>query len=296
MSHLPALSPWILLLIGAPLNCAAGLLSFWRKSVDAGGAAAGAVLGTVVFAAAGPFGWVLLAGFVLSSTALTRFRAEEKEWLSLIQEKGGRRDALQVIANGGAGMAAALLFGLTGEPSWALALAAAYASANADTWASEIGVLSARRPVSLLTFRPGPRGLSGGVTLLGLTASLGGALLIGALFALEAIIRPGAGAGFFSRLITVTAAGLFGSLVDSILGSTVQAQYGPGPWSKARPSEDPRAASLITERRTTGGVRNVLVRGLPFITNDVVNVASTVAAALAGMGFGLLTGAPPGVR
>jgi len=294
VTHLPALSPWILLLIGAPLNCAAGLLSFWRKSVDAGGAAAGAALGTVVFVAAGPFGGILLAGFVLSSTVMTRFRAEEKEWLSSIQEKGGRRDALQVIANGGAGMAAAVLFRLTGEPSWALALAAAYASANADTWASEIGVLSALRPVSLLTFRPVPRGLSGGVTLLGLAASLSGALFVGVLFSLEGIISSKAGTGFVFRLGTVTAAGMLGSLVDSILGSTIQAQYGPGPRNAGRPAGDPRAAALITERRTTGGVRNVLVHGLPFVTNDVVNIASTTAAAVAGLGLGLLTGTSAG--
>jgi len=293
VDHLPLLDPWILLLVGAPLNGAAGLLSFWRGSVDAGGATAGAALGTVVFVAGGPIGWILLAGFVLSSTVMTRFRAEEKEWLSSIQEKGGRRDALQVVANGGAGMMAAVLFRLTGETSWVFGLAAAYASANADTWASEIGVLSARRPFSLLTFRPVPRGLSGGVTLLGLAASLCGALLIAGLFALGWTITLKTSAGFIFRLAAVTGTGVLGSVVDSILGSTIQAQYGPGPRRVADPAGDsagdPRAGSLITERRTSGGVPNVLVRGLPFVTNDVVNAASTMAAALAGIGLAALT-------
>jgi uncharacterized membrane protein len=204
------------------------------------------------------------------------------------------RSGLVFPVGDAAGMAAAVLFRLTGEPSWTLALAAAYASANADTWASEIGVLSALRPVSLLTFRPVPRGLSGGVTLLVLDASLGRALFVGVLFSLEGIISSKAGTGFVFRLGTVTAAGMLGSLVDSILGSTIQAQYGPGPRNAGRPAGDPRAAALITERRTTAGPPNVLLRGLPFVTNDVVNIASTSAAALAGLGLGLLTGTSAG--
>ena len=279
MSHYPALSPWLLLLLGAALNGAAALISFWRRSVDAGGAAAGAVVGTVVFASAGPLGWLLLAVFVVSSTGMTRFRSAQKKWLSSIQEKGGRRDALQVFANGGAGMLAAVLYRVTGEASWAFALAAAFASANSDTWASEIGVLSARRPISLLTLQPVPRGISGGVTLLGLAAALGGAAVIAILFSLGWAVSTGTMAGVGGRFGLVTAAGIIGCLLDSILGSTVQAHY-------ALPHSG--SSLIVTERRKTAGVPNTLVRGWPFVTNDVVNAASTTAAALVGVALGFL--------
>jgi len=274
-SILTPLTPLLLFLIGAPLHCVAAGVSFWRKSVDASGAMAGAVLGTVVFVAAGPVLWLLLAAFVLSSTGFTRFRARQKEPLADIHEKSGRRDALQVAANGGVGMLMALLLRFAGEPQFALALAAAFASANADTWASEIGVLSRMQPISLVTGRPVARGASGGVTWLGLAVAVCGALLIAVLFAAANASVTGTLAGFLPVAGIVTGAGVFGSLIDSVLGCTVQAQYAtPG--------------GSITERRMTHGKRNALVHGLVFITNDVVNFLSTAAAAAAGAILSLL--------
>ncbi len=264
-----SITPLALVLIGLPLNGLAGLLAFRRKAVTSGGAAVGAGLGAAVFVATGPLGWLILALFVLSSTGFTRFRAGEKEWLASVQEKGGRRDALQVIANGGVGLLAALLLRLTGAPVCAAAFAAAFASANADTWASEIGVLSRARPVSLLTFRHVPRGVSGGVTLLGSAASVCGALCVALLLALENTLVTASLIGAATLIGLVTGAGVFGSLVDSILGSTVQAQY-------AKEDGSP------TERRSTGGVPHRRTRGLAWVTNDVVNLLSTAAAAIAG--------------
>jgi uncharacterized protein (TIGR00297 family) len=251
-----------LLLIGIPLHFLGAVISFWRRSVDAGGAIVGAVVGTVIFVAAGPLLWMLFAAFVVSSTGFTRFRAAQKAGLAGISEKGSRRDMFQVMANGGVGMLMALLLRLTGEPAFALAFAASLASANADTWASEIGVLARRTPVSLVTFRRVPRGTSGGVTGLGLIASLCGALLIALLFAFSGF-GP---ANLAARVGVVALAGIAGSVLDSLLGGTVQARYST-------------PAGVATERRFSDGAPNALVRGLPFITNDVVNFLSTAIAA-----------------
>jgi len=269
-SILTPLSPLVLLLIAVPVHFIGAVISFWRKSVNASGAVAGAVLGAVIFVAAGPLLWLLMAAFVLSSTGFTRFRAQQKEELSKILEKGGRRDALQVLANGGVGMLMAILLRLTGEPQIVFAMAAAFASANADTWASEIGPLSRREPVSLVTLRRVARGTSGGVSWLGVSATVCGALLIAVVFAGANALVAGAPAGFLSTAGMVTAAGVFGSLIDSLLGCTVQAQYASAP-------------DGVTERSITDGKKNVLIRGLPFVTNDVVNFLSTAAAAAAGL-------------
>ena len=66
----------------------------------------------------------------------------------------------------------------------------------------------------------------------------------------------------------MTIAGALGSVVDSVLGATVQAQYR---------AED----GSLTERRQTGSVSNELVRGYRAVTNDTVNSLSSAAAALA---------------
>jgi uncharacterized protein (TIGR00297 family) len=261
--------PLLLLFVGFPLHCLGAVVSFWRKSVDAGGAVVGATLGTVILVAAGPLLWLIFAAFVLSSTAFTRFHALKKERFAEIQEKGARRDALQVLANGGVGMLMALLLRLTGEPVFAFAFAASFASANADTWASEIGALSRCGPVSLITFRSVASGTSGGVTVLGLAASMCGALFIALLFAVANASSPPGMAGIAFVAGLPTAAGVFGSILDSLLGCTIQGRYATH-------------ANRETERRFSEGRPNTLVRGLPFVTNDVVNFLSIAAAAVVG--------------
>jgi uncharacterized protein (TIGR00297 family) len=275
-----------LLAIGLLLNAAASLFVFWRGSLDADGAIVGAVLGTLIFACGGPLFWVILMAFFISSTALGRVGSNAKAGLKTIHEKGGRRDLFQVLANGGVGMLAAILFRITDNPAWAAGFAVSFASSNADTWASELGVLSRAEPVSLLTFRPVRRGVSGGVSLLGLASSLGGGLFIALIFASVNLAL-----GLFSRdflrcALFVAAAGLLGSLLDSLLGATLQAQYvAAGSAGSAGPAAASGGTVLLTERsRSEEGVPNRLARGLRFIDNDVVNFAScalvTAAAVL----------------
>ena len=60
----------------------------------------------------------------------------------------------------------------------------------------------------------------------------------------------------------VTLGGFFGSIIDSILGATVQGVY----YSKELEGE--------TEKRECNGKPNVLVRGFSFVNNDLVNFLS----------------------
>lgn len=261
-----------LLAVGLALNTAASLVAFRRGSVDLGGAVVGAIIATLIFGFGGPLFWAVLITFFVTSTATGMVGHKEKEWLRSIHQKGERRDMVQVLANGGIGALAAVLYGLTHAPAWAAAFAASFAASNADTWASEIGVLSRSTPVSPLTFQPLPRGISGGMTLMGTAASLAAALLIGLLFALENIFLGALSRGFLPVTLLVTACGFLGALADSILGASVQARYA----SAAAPI-------AITERPIDGaGHRNRLVHGIGFVTNDVVNLVSGVLAAGAG--------------
>lgn len=268
----------ILLAIGLVLNAAASVLALWRGSVDLGGAIVGTTLGTLIFAAGNPFFWLILMAFFVSSTVLGWVRPEEKEALKAMHQKGNRRDLFQVLANGGMGLLMAILFGLTRDPAWAVGFAVSFASSNADTWASELGALSRNDPVSLLRLRPVPRGISGGVSLAGCAASLAGAAFIALIFAAENLSLRLLSGGFVRVTAFVAAAGFLGSLLDSLLGGTLQAQYVPaaGDAKRARP------ALLVTERAFTDeGVPNRLARGLSFVNNDVVNFASCTAATIA---------------
>src|SRR5262249_15057089 len=59
------------------------------------------------------------------------------------------------------------------------AFVGAMATANADTWATEVGTLSTEEPRLITTGEPVAPGTSGGVTLLGTGAALAGAVSVG---------------------------------------------------------------------------------------------------------------------
>ncbi len=159
-----------------------------------------------------------LLTFFISSSLLSRWRAERKRRMETLTARGSTRTAAQVLANGGVATLCIALYLLTGDTRWWLAFVGAYAAANADTWSSEIGALSRVPPRHLLTLRPLKAGDSGGVTLLGLLAGGAGSLLVAVVAGWLASASP-------IQVAAVAIGGFGGALVDSLLGATIQAKY-----------------------------------------------------------------------
>ena len=267
-------SAWVIRLAWAVgLNVAVAIGAYLRQAVTATGAVAGAGVGMVIYVAGGGFSWSILMAFFGSASVIGRLtgrrgaRALRRQEAERIHAKGGRRDAVQVLANGGLGALMAALHALTGRPIFMLGFAIAMAAATADTWASEIGVLSTRRPVSILSMRAVPRGTSGGVSPVGLIASCGGALFIALWFVIGYMVLEGWNPGELGAMLAaITGGGFLGSLVDSLLGATVQAQY----WDEERDAP--------TERPSSHRGPNRLVRGAHCLNNDAVNALSGALA------------------
>jgi len=251
------------LLVAVAFNSGLAVFARWRKSVTLGGAVAGLVVGTGILYFGGLIAYGMLALFFLSSTIMSRLGKSRKSPLAAIHEKTDERDAVQVIANGGAGLVGSLLYAASGAEIFLFTVAGAFAAANADTWASELGVLSRIAPRSIVTRLPVPRGMSGGVTPAGTLASAGGGIVIG--------IWTGSWHPDHGVLLAllVGCVGTIGSALDSVLGATVQAVY-----------RDPEGR--LTERRADEGRLNGRVRGIAWVTNDAVNLMTTVASAVLG--------------
>lgn len=235
--------------LGLVLAAAVAALAYRAHALTRSGAYAAWVVGAVVFGIGGWLAAGALLTFFATSSLLSRWRRRQKEALGY--EKGGRRDAGQVLANGGIA-SACLLLTLFGFNNGFVLFLAALAAANADTWATEIGSAVGGQPVDICTGRRADVGTSGAVSLPGTLAALAGAALLG-LFA-----------GDFRLFLVVTLAGFGGAFCDSVLGATVQAQW-----------RDPADPTRWTEHPQPQPPE----RGLHQMGNDAVNLLCTLSAA-----------------
>jgi uncharacterized protein (TIGR00297 family) len=197
---------------GLAVTIAFGLLAYLLRGVTRDGALAGTLSAFVIYVGLGPGGFVtLLAVFVLTWLC-TRAGSQKKHQLGLAQDHRGR-DAGQVLAN----VAAAALFAAVASRhvGFGVAFVAAMAEAAADTSQSEIGEIASGRAWLITSFREVAPGTNGGVTFIGLLAGAIAAAVVALVARLTHVIDPGlagiAGVG-----------GFLGSIVDSLLGATIE--------------------------------------------------------------------------
>ncbi|BDD56280.1 hypothetical protein MAP00_001753 [Monascus purpureus] len=191
----------------------------------------------------------LLAVFYLGGTKVTKIKHDFKASLTLSatgsEGNDTQRTHNQVLANSIVASILSLLyaylhaknksrgqcfsFGGDALDLLTVGIVANYAAVAADTFSSELGILSKSKPrlITSPTLRVVPPGTNGGVTATGLFAGILGATTI----ALTSIVllpfcSDGAGIDIKTRVqlfLAVTAWGALGSVVDSILGGLLQA-------------------------------------------------------------------------
>ena len=269
------MSNWYLseLFIGFALSTLIAGAAYKKESLSLSGFFAAIFVGTGMFYAGAFRGnyiiWISLISFFVTSSLLTKYKADEKMKFSKISEKGGRRDYAQVMANGLLPLIFAILTAWTGSFFTLVAGITTIATSTADTWASEIGILSKGKTISILTWKPIPQGESGGVSILGIVASILGAGFIGLLFATVSWLKGDlmVWQGIVC-LVIIAAGGLLGSIIDSFLGVTIQAKY------------QGLISGMITEKRKLETEATRLISGWRLINNDMVNFLSSLSASI----------------
>jgi uncharacterized protein (TIGR00297 family) len=267
------------LLLGFVLSGVISALAYRRGSLAPSGVMGAMTLGTLIFGLGGWVWGLTLVAFFVSSSALSHYKATTKAGLAEKFAKGHRRDLGQTLANGSAGALIAIAYAVWGEPALLAAYLGAMATVNADTWATELGVLNPTPPRLITNGRVVEVGTSGGVSRLGTLATAAGALTIGLAalgFDLVGVLVSG-GDNPWRYVWAAPVAligGLAGSLVDSLLGASVQAMYFCP------------ACAKETEKQLHGcGTPTRHQRGWRWLNNDVVNFISSLAGALVATGI-----------
>lgn len=252
-----------MLLIGFLISLYIAYGAHRRGALTETGALWAVVVGTLVFGFGDGIAGVALVAFFLSSTALGKLRrgerAESAEPSASIIEKGDSRDGLQVLANGGPAALFCCLYALTGRSMYLVGGLASLAAANADTWATELGLLSKSPPRHILTLQEVPAGTSGAISAIGTLGMVAGALFI----ALLTWLQPGQGS--LLRTLLVLLGGIFGGWMDSVLGATLQEKR-----------QCVRCGEATEQSRHVCGGATLVTEGIAGIDNDTVNALATM--------------------
>jgi uncharacterized membrane protein len=290
------------LALGLGISCLIGLVAYRRGSLSRSGVVGAMITGTTIFGFGGWTAGILLVAFFVSSSLLSHFKqnSAQKQRAAEMFDKGGQRDIWQALANGGAAAlfsiayffalqatqansdvihkAIDLRYGVSFDYSipCLVAVVGSLATVTADTWATELGVLSQSKPRLITNLLQAVEpGTSGGISGVGLMSAFAGSLFISIVF-LSFAVR-----GFSDRamliLVTTILGGFIGSLFDSLLGATKQAIY----FSQQRQKETEKAFEK-------DGTPNKHLRGWKWLNNDWVNFISSVVGALVAAGLVIL--------
>ena len=202
------------------------------------------ILGTLLWGCLGPAGWLAVVAYLGLGTLVTRLGFREKAAAGLAEGRGGRRGPENVWGSAAVGTVLALLTTRLWAPVPLLLIgfAASFAAKLGDTFGSEIGKRWGRHTVLITSFRPVPPGTEGAISLEGTMASLIGSALMASVIAGLGIVDWG------GRWLLVTLVGLAATLLESVIGSTVQGR-------------------------------------LPWLSNELVNGLQTLVAALLAIGL-----------
>lgn len=279
-------------IIAGPATLALCYRAYSHKSLTTAGIIAAGL--TAIAHAVHPWNlpFVLLCVFYLAGTRVTKIKKDIKATLTEQSNGGsggeGPRTHVQVLANSFVSTVFTLLhayqlrtrevalskscYGWTGD-LLVIGVIANYAAVCADTFSSELGILSTHSPrlITSLNLRKVPRGTNGGVTLWGLVAGVLGSMVITTTSMLflplcpvspeaSPLLAPGlqGGKGWgpkerqYFGLAMVTW-GALGSVVDSFLGGWLQQSVVDKRTGKVVEGEGGKTVLVST----TGGVNSM---------------------------------------
>ncbi|DBB11685.1 TPA: hypothetical protein ACH3X3_007066 [Trebouxia sp. C0006] len=191
-------------------------LQILLKGLTPAGVAHSWVLGTAIYSAFGPGGYLLVCLYFLLGSAVTKVKLQQKQEEGIAEARSGRRSPGSVWGSGSAGTLCAVAALAMGDATfWQVGFVASFVSKFSDTVSSEIGKAYGKTAYLITTLKVVPRGTEGAVSLEGTAAgAAAAALFAGIAFLLKLVPMQGAG--------VVAAAAIVANLFESFLGAALQ--------------------------------------------------------------------------
>ncbi len=211
----------------------------------------------------GEWKWTLpiFVFFILSSLLSKLSGRSKKSSMTKGRTKGSERDMMQVFANGGLALITITLNFLYPSDTWYLIFLVSLSVSMTDTWSTEIGTWLGKKTFLITTLKTVEKGESGGVSFTGTIGGVFGSILVIS----SGLIFVNLTVELFILLVILGSAG---SLIDSILGATMQAKY----YCSACQSK----VELKTHCNQSAEFRS----GLSLMNNDSVNFISVLIVSI----------------
>lgn len=263
----------IIQIIAQVFSLLVGIFSFYKKSISISGLLALLIISSL-FIWLNQVALLFIVFFMFaSSSILSKVKKEAKKDLEKVVSKTGPRDYIQALANLGTATFCMLAYVIFKEEYWIVGLLGSIATANADSWASEIGGISQKTPISITTFQAIKKGISGGITLLGSIGGILGSIILSLFGVWILTVFDIHFSTKISNIIIISSiTGIIGFFLDSYLGVWFQALYQN---EKGEETENPQQALLI--------------KGFSWCDNDMVNFISTFLGGIIGIILSLTT-------
>ena len=177
------------------------------------------------------------------------------------KHKEKTRNFWQVLINGGLGTLFMILYGIFKNKDLLIISVISLSGCLIDSVSSDVGVLSKCDSYDFIKRKRVRKGISGGVSLLGTTASLVCSFIIA--FATYKCLKLS-----FIYIFLITGLIFFQTFIDTVFGSLLQAKY------------KCVKCNRVTEKLEHCGKKTKLIGGISWINNNVVNIMSSVVTTL----------------
>ena len=194
---------------------------------------------------------------VLASKLKSNYKENAHQNINAINDQ---KQVSSIVCNVLPATVSLIIGAITSNPIFNVVYASLMAEAIADSMASDIGILSSKEPINILTLKKGTPGLSGNISILGISAAGLGSLIIALIHFIFNHSLP--------AFLIITISGFVGNLLDSFLGALLQAKY-----------ECPKC-HIITEKEEHCSKKTKLIRGCKWLNNEIINLISNIIAGL----------------